>query len=413
MHRYVGLLLVPFLIIVALSGSALAFYNELDRWLNPTLLTVPAPEPEEMASSFDPFALREKMEQLEPRARIDWLNLHLEAGQSYQLFLLPRINPETNRPFELPHSEIYINPYTDERLGGRTWGEAPFAKENIMPFLYRLHYTLALPENIVMFGVYALGIASLLWFFDSFVGFYLTFPAGRKQSNPSRMQGDASPKDFHRFLKRWKPAWLIKYSRFNYDLHRACGLWVWAMLLVIAWSGVALNLKEVYQPVMSAVFNMRELSALPQRDEPVETPKLDWRAAHQTGKQHVQKAANQYGFIVDREVSLSLDREHGVYSYQVKSNRDAGKYGATVAIMDANTGELISLTLPDTDALGDTIDRWITWLHTARVFGLPMQMLISFTGLIVVILSISGVIIWWKKRSPQSERIVPEKMIHP
>ncbi|MGQ0594799.1 MAG: hypothetical protein ACT4QB_19835 [Gammaproteobacteria bacterium] len=30
--------------------------------------------------------------------------------------------------------------------------------------------------------------------------------------------------------RRWKPAWLIKRSRFNYDVHRASGLWVWAML---------------------------------------------------------------------------------------------------------------------------------------------------------------------------------------
>jgi len=32
LHCYVGLLLVPFLVIVGLTGSALAFYHELDRW---------------------------------------------------------------------------------------------------------------------------------------------------------------------------------------------------------------------------------------------------------------------------------------------------------------------------------------------------------------------------------------------
>lgn len=39
--------------------------------------------------------------------------------------------------------------------------------------------------------------------------------------------------------------------RFNYDLHGASGLWVWAMLFVFAWSGVAFNLEsQVYNPVM-------------------------------------------------------------------------------------------------------------------------------------------------------------------
>ncbi len=399
MHRYVGLLLVPFLIIVGLSGSVLAFYSELDRWLNPTLLKVVPPESEENAPPFDPFALREKMERLEPRARIDWFDLSFKPGQAYRLFLVPRINPETNQPFELPNNEIHFNPYSGEQLGERTWGQASFSKKNIMPFVYRLHYTLAFPENIARFGVYALGVASLFWFFDSFVGFYLTFPARQKQPHHSSIEGNAPLKGFRRFLKRWKPAWLIKGSRFNYDLHRAGGLWIWGMLLVIAWSGVALNLKEVYQPVMSTVFNMRELNTLPELDKPMEKPGLDWRTAHKVGQQYVRKAATQYGFTVDREVSLSIDREHGVYSYRVKSSRDAGMYGATVVLLDANTGELISLTMPDTDALGDVIDRWVIWLHTASVFGLPMQILICATGLIVVILSVSGVIIWLKKRS--------------
>ena len=41
-----------------------------------------------------------------------------------------------------------------------------------MPFLYKLHYSLALGEvNSYLFGVVA-----LLWTIDCFVGAYLTFP---------------------------------------------------------------------------------------------------------------------------------------------------------------------------------------------------------------------------------------------
>jgi uncharacterized iron-regulated membrane protein len=42
---------------------------------------------------------------------------------------------------------------------------------------------------------------------------------------------------------RWKPAWLIKLNggayRINFDIHRALGLWTWAMMLVFAGSSVA------------------------------------------------------------------------------------------------------------------------------------------------------------------------------
>jgi PepSY-associated TM region len=40
-HRYVVLRIALFLVIVRLTGSFLAFYDEIDDWLNPYLLRVP------------------------------------------------------------------------------------------------------------------------------------------------------------------------------------------------------------------------------------------------------------------------------------------------------------------------------------------------------------------------------------
>jgi uncharacterized iron-regulated membrane protein len=324
-----------------------------------------------------------------------------ELGQSYRLFLIPRINPKTGKNFELAYNELFLNPYTGEPTGRRVWGDVSLVKENIMPFVYRLHYALALPEHMATFGVYLLGIAALFWFLDSFTGFYLTVPPGKKRAFQSKPPVPACSRRFTEFWPRWKLAWQIKYSRFIYDLHRAGGLWLWSMLIILAWSGVAFNLKEVYQPVMSTVLNMRDV--LPKPMAPIETPGLDWRAARQQGRQHIGEAARRHGFTVEHEQSLALDREHGVYHYRVKSNRDLGKYGATVAILDANTGELKSLTTPDTDSLGDVIHRWITWLHTARVFGLPMQISISIMGLVVTMLSMSGLTIWLRKRNARKK----------
>ncbi len=408
-HRYIGLLLALFLVIVGLTGSMLAFYHELDRWLNPSLLTVSVPETINQSSRVDLFTLREQIKQQQPHARIDWLNLHYDTDQSYRFFLLPRIDPETGNNFKLPYNDLYFNPYTAEPVGMRNWGKMLLAKENIMPFLYRLHYSLALPENIAVLGVYALGIAALFWFIDCFVSFYLTLPSRKKQAKCFAMQTGSQIQSQHSFWQRWKTAWQIKFSRFNYDLHRASGLWLWPILLILAWSGVALNLKEVYQPVMSKVFNMRDTAVLPKLDIPLEIPALEWRTAHQIGQQYVYEAALQYGFTIDSEQFLYLDREHGVYHYRVKSDRDLGKYGATIVILDANTGALKSFTMPDTDSVGDVIDRWIIWIHTARAFGLPMQFLIFITGIIVTTLSISGAVIWLKKRKTQKKTITRTK----
>jgi uncharacterized iron-regulated membrane protein len=401
-HRYTGLLLAPFLLIVGLTGSVLAFYHELDRWLNPSMLTVSVPQTSTI-SSFDPFALLERAERQEPHAQIDWLDLAFESGQAYRLFLLPRINPQTGSPYDLPHNEIYFNPYTGERTGARTWGEVSLAKENILSFLYRLHYALALPKHLAMFGATILGVIALLWFLDSFIGLYLTLPQHKKQQSLP----------FAQHLQRWKSAWQIKPSRFNYDLHRASGLWLWPILLVLAWSGVAFNLKAVYQPVMSSVLNMRHLDTLPRLDKLLEMPGIDWRAAHQFGKKYIHLASEEYGFTVEREQSLYLDRMHGVYHYKVKTDHDHGKNGATIVVLNANSGEFVTLITPIVDSVGDIIHRWITWLHTARVFGMPMQILICMTGLVVAVLSITGVVIWWRKRTSRQRQRTNVKTCKP
>ena len=48
-------------------------------------------------------------------------------------------------------------------------------RANLIPFIYRLHYTLHTPNP--QFGAILLGIVSLVWVFDCFVGLYLTWPA--------------------------------------------------------------------------------------------------------------------------------------------------------------------------------------------------------------------------------------------
>lgn len=401
LHRYAGLLLAPFLVVVGLTGSLLAFHDEMDRWLNPDLLTVPVPDSVDAAPAFDLFTLHEQIGQREPRAQIDIIRLRHEADKVWHFSLRPRIDPETGKPFELPYTELYINPYTGESTGTRVWGEASLAKENIMPFLFRLHYSLAMPEHLLMFGVYILGIAALLWFFDCFTGFYLTLPPGKKPFSPADVQSNQRQQHAYYFWRRWKSAWQIKAGRFNYDLHRAGGLWLWPILLVMAWSSVAFNLHAVYQPVMSTILNKRNLdAALPTRENPVETPRVNMRTAQILGRSIIDAVSKQQGFTVEHETFLLLDRERGVYFYHVKTDQElGGKYGETVVALDADTGTLKLLITLNDDSVGDVVHRWITWLHTARVFGLPMQILICMTGLIVVTLSITGAVIWWRKRA--------------
>jgi len=392
-HRYVGLTMTIFLVIVGLTGSTVAFYRELDGWLNPQLLTVQ----ERGQSPLDVLALREQVERSDPRIRIDYPSLHREPGESLDFTVQARADSKTQRAYDLGFTDIYLNPYTGAIIGKRDWGRASLDKEHLLPFLYRLHYSLALPKWLddttrgFSIGGYLLGVVALLWTFDCFIGLYLTLPRWRREPGaPARRS----------WWRRWQPAWLIKYSRFNYDLHRACGLWVWAMLFVFAWSSVAFNLNEVYSPAMHAAFRFR--GELPPLATPLESPRLSFVAARAAARELMSRMARKRGFEIQREEQLSLDRTHGVYFYAVRSSADSGRWGTTSLSIDANTGVLRAEQWPGNERAGDTIGRWITLLHMAAVFGLPMQILVGATGVTVVVLSVTGAVIWWRKSGSRS-----------
>lgn len=56
-----------------------------------------------------------------------------------------------------------------------------------------------------------------------------------------------------------------------------------------------------------------------------------------------------------------------------------------------------TLRLPSGQFAGDTATNWLTSLHMARVFGLPMQVFVCAMGLVVAMLSVTGVLIWIRK----------------
>jgi len=386
LHRWIGLAVTLFLIIVGLTGSVLAFQDELDLWLNPDLLSVAPHQGEE---PLDPLLLREKVAALHPEARVNSVPLTVTSSRSLEFTLTPKDEGGASDPIQL-----FIDPFTGDKLGERVWGRVSLTRQNIIPFLYRLHYSLALPASAESLGGYILGVVALLWTIDCFVSFYLTLPLRRREAGSRKS-----------WWTSWKPAWLIKWTggayRINFDIHRAVGLWTWAMLFVFAWSSVGFNLNEVFRPTMTALFGLSETAAAHSaRAQSLDAPKLDWPAARQRGHVLIDQLAAEHGFRILREDGLSFDREQGVYALHAKSSIDPGKRGATYVLFDADNGALKQAAWPGqaSERTGDVISRWLFMLHMAGVFGLPMQIFVCVMGLVIATLSITGVYIWWKRR---------------
>jgi uncharacterized iron-regulated membrane protein len=387
-HRWAGLSLALFLTVIGLTGALMAFYDELEALIAPQLHLVQPPSPQ--ASPLSPIELREKVQAAYLGAVINYLPLQVEPGHSLKLDIR-RLDPATKRigPWSPEVDEVFVDPYTGRILGERSWGDISQGAINFMPFVYRLHYTLLADET----GRYLLGIAALIWVLDTFVGFYLTLP----------------PRLGASWLSRWKPSWLVRWTggetKLTFDLHRAFGLWLWPLLFVFAWSGVMFNLKEVYDPVMRLFGAEKLQDGLTTLARPRYEPQLDFTAAAARGRELATAEAAQRGLRVDsnRLSALSYRPALGAYVYYFSTDRDfTDRGGRSLVVFDGDSGELQKLQLPQGANGANTFTEWMIALHMGRVWGLPYRMAVTAIGLMVTLLSVTGVLIWMRKRQARS-----------
>jgi len=384
-HRWVGLLMALVLVIEGLTGSLVAFRAPLSRWLAPGLH---AHEPHPGARPLPLGTLAQRAQEvIGSRARIAYFFDGADAGRT-MVRVAPAIDSAIGRPFSIDYGWVAFDPWTGRELGRYTeGGYTSGVLANVMPFVYNLHTTLTLGG----LGYWILGITALAWTLDCVYAFYLTFPRGR-----------------HRFLRRWREAWQVKGNagafRINFDLHRAGGLWFWALLLVFAWSSVQLTLYQVYEPVMSAVSDYetadQEIGDLPQRTSG-SPPRLDWIAAQAVGDALIAERARIEGFRALRPTMMAYFIPNGIYSYSVATDRSWPDFSEYNVWFDGDTGKLFKIPRAHGEHAGNTVTNWLRALHLATD---PMdrswyRWLICLTGLYTVILCLTGVYVWWKKRT--------------
>lgn len=384
-HRYVGLSIAVFLVVAGLTGTLLSFYPELDRAFSGRLMDVTPPSP--VARPLDPFELKARVDRQLPDGK-ELLSVPLEIESARAVGIWIETRPEH-------WEETFVDPYTGKLLGSRDW-KLPKSAADVMPFVYSLHYSLALGDV----GYTLFGIVALLWTIDCFVGAYLTFP---------RRERDGRAGARTSWLGRWIPAWLVKTKQlgsFVFTFHRASGLWLWAMLFVFAWSAVAFNLREVYTPVMTTLTGMMPSGheTLPELERPYPKPALSLREAHAVGRKLMAEEGRRRGFEIERELFLYYAEDHGAFAYGVASSLDISrKYPRTEVYFDGN-GRFMSFSAPTGISAGNTISSLFNALHMAAIGGLPYQIFVSLFGLAVAALSATGVWVWWKKRGKRRRR---------
>lgn len=430
-HRWVGLVIAGFLIMAGLTGAVISWDHELDDLLNAHLVRTHTSGP--VVSALE---LARRVEAADPRARVTYLPLTAEPGDSLPVFVEPRVDPRTGELYELGYNQLFLDPVAGTEIGRREWGRPALTRENFVPFLYMLHYSLHLPPmwGIDRWGIWLMGGIALLWTVDCFVGFYLTLPrrAGRATrrgaavtSTPSaiaaalatpiatqladaetaaggaQISSSSSPS----WWRRWKPAWQVKWSgsarRVNFDLHRAAGLWLWAFLFVLALSGMSLNLyQEVAQPLVSLVSDFTPSPYDLRPPKPLNQP-IEPRATTADVLTQARAEAARRGWTAPAG-AISYASLYGVYAvmfFEPGGDHGAAGVGPPALYFDSADARYLGDRIPWQGTAGDIFLQVQFPLHSGRIAGIPGRILISFMGLVVALLSTTGVVIWWQKRS--------------
>lgn len=417
-HRYTGLAMAAFLIIASITGALLAFHHELDDVFNRKLVSIEA----QNAPMLSIAELHDKVITTYPDYQFSSMPTSLSSNKS-AVFSVDRTRGKAaNNLAQPPFQEVYVNPYNGNIIGTRDKDE--WAWRNTMWKVFWLHRDLLLGD----IGKWVLGIVSLVWTINCFIGFYLTFPRAIKSNKIKQ----ASNRKRASLFKRWLPAWKIRRKtntfKLNYDLHHAFGLWLWVMLFVIAWSSVGFNLKSVYQPVMQAVVGLTPREGRPtakpepnqetaqqskgDRAENVNTPISDSPSVtHVVNKANsiayltaqAELAAQHNGVSVQKLLGIRWVAEDEQWQMRFKTDRDIGTHsGASSITVDAATGKVERVNFGYQSGFGNKVDQWLSTLHMGHIgqgwSHRLYQIFLAIIGLAVTVLSGTGVYLWYKSR---------------
>lgn len=394
LHRYIGLTAAVFLVAASLTGSIIAFHTEVDAWLNPELFLVSS-----RGMQLPLAEMAARVQDQKPEIYITSIRQPEFPGLSAVAYVRAHIDPVTGARYSIAFNQIFIDPTSGALLGQRNDKEFDFSRAQVIPFLYSFHYSLHMPGR---WGVWLMGAVAILWMVDCFVGFYLTLPTRhRKMAN----REPAVDRQLARgWLNRWASAWKVKTTgspyRVTFDIHRAFGLWTWMLLLVLALTGASMNFyNEAARPILKMLTGLSETpyDRVIDRSGPARTKasvSIVDIADIALAEANVRGLHAQIGRIT----YVPSYRLYGISFYIPGDELSATAGGSTSLYFDSETGALIGDQVPWGETGGDKFLNLQFPLHSGRIFGFPGRVLISIMGLVVTTLTVTGLVIWYRKR---------------
>ncbi|AOI80056.1 PepSY-associated TM helix domain-containing protein [Burkholderia sp. NRF60-BP8] len=382
LHRWFGLAIALFLFVAGLTGALIAWDHELDAALNPDFYI--ARSGAAPLAPLAPLELAARIEAADPRVQVTYLPLAIEPGHTLQAGVMPRTDPATGQPYALGFSQIAVDPATGTVQGRREWGAPSLARLDLMPFIYRLHYSLFLPVyGGINFGFWVMGVVGIVWAIDSLIALVLAFPN----------------------LKSWRKSFAFRVRRGGYplvfDLHRSGGVWVWGLLLIVAVTSISMNLAvPVVRPLVSLVSPLAETPYTNPEHFPPAPPGSPVLPRERIVE--IARSAGRDAGIAAPPGALLFAPAMNAYAVGFfMPGNDHGDVGLGNAWLYWNvvTGKPVAAQVPGRGSAGDLFMQAQFPLHSGRIAGVAGRVAVSVLGIVIAMLSVTGICIWVKKRS--------------
>ena len=352
LHRWIGLVTGLVLLAVGLSAALLVFERPLDRLLNRSLVNVtPA------GARLPLNEITRHLGHIYPQYHIAGWTLPQQPDSAIAADL--EANNDA-KPAPSPEElELAVNPYTGAVLGD-------LEKANrLMGYVHQFHtHFLAAKVGSAIVGWSAVALLIL-----NLTGIILWW---------------------RRKIGRFR--WNLNGAAFHFNVHQAIGIYVWTFLMVLSLTGIALHWEgpagRLADRLTGSPPPAKILPADPvqQGASPLDSDQLVSIAEKRAPGAHVT-------------VMLLAAKPQAPVRVIMKYPEDHTPAGRTQVFLDAYSGKVRMLTDARSAPLGFKLMRlWNRQYHTGDIFGWPTQMLALIFSLALVIMAITGPMIWYKRK---------------
>lgn len=341
-HRWLALVVTVFILVVAVTGSALVFEGAIDRGLHPALWRV---SPTGAPISLDTLVAHARTVTTKPVTGIT-------------------LSPADDRAFVVQSGalQIFVDPYTGAVRGTRTIDEW---NKTLPRRLHVLHVSLMASK----IGGEIVGIATIAALVLVLTGIVIWWRE-----------------------KLWRVRWSASWKRILFDLHHSLGIFAAVILLVITTSGLFIHYES-----------LNTLMGRLDHSPPPDAPKQPRAATAGEISLDSLAGAALTALPGARIIFLTLPpKPDQPFIAAMRFPEDHTPGGRSRVWVDRHSGNVLLATSTRGAQLGTRLGNSIRSIHTGDLFGKPTEAVWLAAAIILAMQAVTGTAMWWNGRASRA-----------